>query len=143
MSDNKTIKEAEQELIEDFSLFETWEEKYEYLIDIGKKLTPLDSIYKTDAYKIKGCQSSVWVHSRYENGKVYYEGDSDAIIVKGLVSLMIMILSGQKPKDIIDAPLDFINEIGLSSHLAQTRSNGLHAMIKQMKLDAAAWGSEK
>ena len=143
MSDNKTIKEAEQELIEDFSLFETWEEKYEYLIDIGKKLTPLDSMYKTDAYKIKGCQSSVWIHSRYENGMVYYEGDSDAIIVKGLVSLMIMILSGQKPKDIIDAPLDFINEIGLSSHLAQTRSNGLRAMIKQMKLDAAAWGSEK
>ena len=143
MSDNKTIKEAEQELIEDFSLFETWEEKYEYLIDIGKKLTPLDSMYKTDAYKIKGCQSSVWIHSRYENGMVYYEGDSDAIIVKGLVSLMIMILSGQKPKNIIDAPLDFINEIGLSSHLAQTRSNGLRAMIKQMKLDAAAWGSEK
>lgn len=143
MGEIKTIKEIEQSLIEDFSLFETWEEKYEYLIDLGKKLSPLDAAYKIEDYKIKGCQSSVWVHSTYENGKVYYEGDSDAIIVKGLVSLMIMILSGQKPADIVEAPLDFINEIGLSSHLAQTRSNGLRAMIKQMKLDAAAWGSEK
>jgi cysteine desulfuration protein SufE len=136
----KTIESIEQELIDDFSLFETWEEKYEYLIDLGKKLTPLDATYKTDEYKIKGCQSSVWIHSSYKDGLVYFEGDSDAIIVKGLVSLMIMVLSGQSPKDIVDAPLQFIEKIGLSSHLAQTRSNGLRAMIKQMKMDAGAWG---
>ena len=141
MSEQNTIREIEQGIIEDFSLFETWEEKYEYLIDLGKKLAPLSETYKTEEYKIKGCQSSVWIHSSYTNGNVMFEGDSDAIIVKGLVSLMIKILSGQPPKDIVDAPLEFINEIGLSSHLAQTRSNGLRSMIKQMKMDAAVYGS--
>ena len=141
MAETKSISAIEQVLIDDFSLFDTWEEKYEYLIDIGKKLAPLDPSYKTEEYKIKGCQSSVWIHSTYKDGLVYFEGDSDAIIVKGLVSLMIMVLSGHTPKEIVGAPLDFINAIGLSSHLAQTRSNGLRAMIKQMKLDAAAWGS--
>ena len=141
MAETKSISAIEQVLIEDFSLFDTWEEKYEYLIDIGKKLAPLDPSYKTEEYKIKGCQSSVWIHSTCKDGLVYFEGDSDAIIVKGLVSLMIMVLSGHTPKEIVNAPLDFINAIGLSSHLAQTRSNGLRAMIKQMKLDAAAWGS--
>lgn len=139
MDDIKTILEIEQVLIDDFSLFDTWEEKYEYLIDLGKKLSPLDPTYKTEDYKIKGCQSSVWIHSTFKNGRVYFEGDSDAIIVKGLVSLMIMVLSGQAPKDIVEAPLEFINSIGLSSHLAQTRSNGLRAMIKQMKMDAGVW----
>jgi len=141
MAETKSITELEQVLIDDFSLFDTWEEKYEYLIDLGKKLAPLDTSYKTEEYKIKGCQSSVWIHSTYKDGCVYFEGDSDAIIVKGLVSLMIMVLSGQKTKDIVDAPLEFINAIGLNSHLAQTRSNGLRSMIKQMKLDSAAWGS--
>ncbi len=141
MAETKSISAIEQVLIDDFSLFDTWEEKYEYLIDIGKKLAPLDPSYKTEEYKIKGCQSSVWIHSTYKDGLVYFEGYSDAIIVKGLVSLMIMVLSGHTPKEIVDAPLHFINAIGLSSHLAQTRSNGLRAMIKQMKLDAAAWGS--
>jgi cysteine desulfuration protein SufE len=116
MSETKSITELEQVLIDDFSLFDTWEEKYEYLIDLGKKLAPLDPSYKTEDYKIKGCQSSVWIHSTYKDGLVYFEGDSDAIIVKGLVSLMIMILSGHAPKEIVDAPLDFINAIGLSSH---------------------------
>jgi cysteine desulfuration protein SufE len=141
MSSNKSIKEIEQEIIEDFSLFESWEEKYEYLIDLGKKLLPLDENFKTEDYKIKGCQSSVWIHSSFKDGNVFYEGDSDAIIVKGLVSLMIKVLSGQSPKDIVEAPLEFINEIGLSSHLAQTRSNGLRSMIKQMKMDAAVYGN--
>lgn len=136
----KPILEIEQELIDDFSMFETWEEKYEYLIDLGKKLSPLDPSFKTDDYKIKGCQSSVWIHSSYRDGLVYFEGDSDAVIVKGLVSLMIMVLNGQAPKDIVDAPLAFIDSIGLSSHLAQTRSNGLRAMIKQMKLEAGIYG---
>jgi cysteine desulfuration protein SufE len=140
MSTETSIKEIEQEIIEDFSLFESWEEKYEYLIDLGKKLLPLDETFKTEEYKIKGCQSSVWIHSSFKDGKVFYEGDSDAIIVKGLVSLMIKVLSGQSPKVIVEAPLEFINEIGLSSHLAQTRSNGLRSMIKQMKMDAAVYG---
>jgi cysteine desulfuration protein SufE len=139
----KSILEIEQELIDDFSMFETWEEKYEYLIDLGKKLFPLDNSFKTDDYKIKGCQSSVWIHSSYRDGLVYFEGDSDAVIVKGLVSLMIMVLNGQAPKDIVDAPLGFIDSIGLSSHLAQTRSNGLRAMIKQMKLEAGIYGGRE
>ena len=136
----KSILDIEQELMDDFPMFETWEEKYEYLIDLGKKLSPLDPSFKTDDYKIKGCQSSVWIHSSYKDGLVYFEGDSDAVIVKGLVSLMIMVLNGQAPKDIVDAPLAFIDSIGLSSHLAQTRSNGLRAMIKQMKLEAGIYG---
>ena len=139
----KSILEIEQELIDDFSMFETWEEKYEYLIDLGKKLSPLDNSFKTDDNKIKGCQSSVWIHSSYRDGLVYFEGDSDAVIVKGLISLMIMVLNGQAPKDIVDAPLGFIDSIGLSSHLAQTRSNGLRAMIKQMKLEAGIYGGRE
>ena len=99
MDTGKTIKEIEQELIDDFAMFENWEDKYEYLIDIGKKLKPLDPIYKKEELKIKGCQSSVWVHSYLEDGKVFFEGDSDAIIVKGLVSMMIMVLSGKKPAE--------------------------------------------
>jgi cysteine desulfuration protein SufE len=140
MDTGKTIKEIEQELIEDFAMFENWEDKYEYLIDIGKKLKPLDPIYKKEELKIKGCQSSVWVHSYQEDGKVFFEGDSDAIIVKGLVSMMIMVMSGKKPAEIVQAELEFINTIGLSSHLAQTRSNGLRSMIKQMKLEASVFG---
>lgn len=139
MEEHKNILQKEQEITEDFALFDSWEEKYEYLIDLGKKLSPLDPVFKTEEYKIKGCQSSVWIHSYTENGRVVYEGDSDAIIVKGLVSLMIMVLSGQPAKEIVSAPLDFLNATGLQSHLAQTRSNGLRAMIKQMKLDASAW----
>jgi cysteine desulfuration protein SufE len=140
MSSTKSIIEIEQEVIDDFSLFESWEEKYEYIIDLGKKLKPVEEKIKTEDYKIKGCQSSVWIHSTFQDGKVLFEGDSDAIIVKGLVSLMIKVLSGQSPKDIVEAPLEFINSIGLSSHLAQTRSNGLRSMIKQMKMDAAVYG---
>ena len=141
MSEALNIKAIEQEIIEDFSLFENWEDKYEYLIDLGKKMKPLEETFKTEQYKIKGCQSSVWIHSTQKDGIVYFEGDSDAIIVKGLVSLMIKVLSGHTPKEIVEAPLEFINEIGLSSHLAQTRSNGLRSMIKQMKIDAAVYGS--
>jgi cysteine desulfuration protein SufE len=113
------------------------------MIDLGKKLSPLDESFKTDIYKIKGCQSSVWIHSTFKDGLVYFEGDSDAIIVKGLVSLMITVLSGQKPEDIVAAPLAFIDAIGLSSHLAQTRSNGLRSMIKQMKLEAGVHGGTR
>ncbi|MEY3245314.1 MAG: hypothetical protein RL253_470 [Bacteroidota bacterium] len=136
----KNIKEIEQELVDDFAMFETWEEKYEYLIDLGKKLAPLNEEFKKEEYKIKGCQSSVWIHSFEKNGLIFFEGDSDAVIVKGLVSMMIMVFSGQKPTTIVGSNLEFLNTIGLSSHLAQTRSNGLRSMIKQMKLEASVLG---
>ena len=140
MEPTKNIKEIEQELVDDFAMFETWEEKYEYLIDLGKKLSPLNEAFKKEEYKIKGCQSSVWIHSFEKDGLIFFEGDSDAIIVKGLVSMMIMVFSGQKPNTIVESDLEFLNTIGLSSHLAQTRSNGLRSMIKQMKLEASVLG---
>jgi cysteine desulfuration protein SufE len=140
MEPTKNIKEIEQELIDDFAMFETWEEKYEYLIDLGKKLSPLNDAFKKEEYKIKGCQSSVWIHSFEKDGLIFFEGDSDAVIVKGLVSMMIMVFSGQKPSTIVGSDLEFLNTIGLSSHLAQTRSNGLRSMIKQMKLEASVLG---
>jgi cysteine desulfuration protein SufE len=139
MESHPTISSVERSIIEDFSLFDTWEQKYEYIIDIGKKLPALNNQFKTEDFKIKGCQSSVWIHSFEKEGRVYFEGDSDAVIVKGLVSLMIQVLSGHTPQEIIDAPLEFIDKVGLSSHLAQTRSNGLRAMIKQMKMDAGVY----
>jgi cysteine desulfuration protein SufE len=140
MEPTKNIKEIKQELIDDFAMFETWEEKYEYLIDLGKKLSPLNDAFKKEEYKIKGCQSSVWIHSFEKDGLIFFEGDSDAVIVKGLVSMMIMVFSGQKPSTIVGSDLEFLNTIGLSSHLAQTRSNGLRSMIKQMKLEASVLG---
>jgi cysteine desulfuration protein SufE len=140
MAPTKNINEIEQELIDDFAMFETWEDKYEYLIDLGKKLSPLNEEFKKEEYKIKGCQSSVWIHSFEKDGLIFFEGDSDAVIVKGLVSMMIMVFSGQKPGTIVGSDLEFLNTIGLSSHLAQTRSNGLRSMIKQMKLEASVLG---
>ena len=140
MEPTKNINEIEQELIDDFAMFETWEDKYEYLIDLGKKLAPLNDEFKKEEFKIKGCQSSVWIHSFEKNGLIFFEGDSDAVIVKGLVSMMIMVFSGQKPNTIVESDLEFLNTIGLSSHLAQTRSNGLRSMIKQMKLEASVLG---
>lgn len=128
-----SIQEIEEEIVDNFSLFDEWEEKYEYVIDLGKKLLPLDDKYKVEENIIKGCQSTVWLVADYKDGKVFYRADSDAIIVKGLVSMLIQVLSGQSPQDILDARLDFINKIGMMAHLAQTRSNGLVAMIKQMK----------
>lgn len=136
-----TIAENEAEIIDNFSLFDEWEEKYEYVIDLGKKLAPLDEKFKVEENIIKGCQSTVWLIAEYKDGKVYYKADSDAIIVKGLVSMLIEVLSGQAPQDILDAQLDFINSIGMMSHLAPTRSNGLRAMIKQMKHYALAFSA--
>lgn len=135
----KTIKEREEEIIDEFSLFETWEEKYEYIIDLGKKLEPLEDRFKIEENIIKGCQSTVWLVATYKDGRVYYKADSDAVIVKGLVSMLIRVLSGHTPDEIIAAGLGFISEIGMMSHLAQTRSNGLAAMVKQMKNYALAF----
>jgi SufE protein probably involved in Fe-S center assembly len=135
----KPIHEIEKEIIEDFALFDSWEDKYEYIIDMGKKLPVLEDEHKLDENKIKGCQSTVWLVASYNDGRVFFKADSDAIIVKGLISMLIKVLSGHTPTEIIDARLDFIREIGMMTHLAQTRSNGLLSMIKQMKNYAIAF----
>lgn len=141
MSNNKTIKETEDAIIEAFSWFENWEEKYEYIIELGKKLPELDAKYKVEENIIKGCQSTVWLVGDFRDGKVFYQADSDAIIVKGLVSMLISVLSGHSPDEILNAKLDFIKEIGMMTHLAQTRSNGLVAMVRQIKNYALAFKS--
>lgn len=129
----RSIAEIEKEIVEDFALFDSWEDKYEYIIDLGKKLEVLEDQYKVEENKIKGCQSTVWLTALYEDGVVVFKADSDAVIVKGLISMLIKVLSGHSPEDILTAKMDFIAEIGMMTHLAQTRSNGLLAMIKQMK----------
>lgn len=139
MNAHKNISEIEQEIIEEFSLFDSWDDKYEYIIDLGKKLPPLEDQHKRDDNKVKGCQSTVWLVADYKDGRIYYKAESDAVIVKGLISMLIRVLSGQKSEDIVNAKLDFIREIGMMSHLAQTRSNGLVAMVKQMKNYALAY----
>lgn len=139
----KTIQEIEEEITEEFSLFDSWEEKYEYIIDMGKKLQPLEEEHKKEENKIKGCQSTVWMVSAFKDGKVVYRAESDAVIVKGLVSMLIRVLSGQTPDAIINAQLGFIDAIGMKQHLAQTRSNGLLSMIKQMKLDAGVYKAKQ
>lgn len=141
MNGNRSIKEREEEITEEFSLFDSWEEKYEYIIDLGKKLAPLDEKYKVSENIIKGCQSTVWLTSEFKDGKIFYKADSDAVIVKGLISMLIKVLSDNTPDDILNAKLDFINEIGMMTHLAQTRSNGLLSMIKQIKNYALAYKS--
>ena len=139
MSERKTIGEIEDEIVDEFSLFDNWEDKYEYIIDLGKKLEPLDPQFKIDENKIKGCQSQVWLVADERDGRIYFKADSDAVIVRGLVSMLIRVLSDHTPQEIIDAKLDFINKIGMTTHLAQTRSNGLLSMVKQMKNYALAY----
>lgn len=139
MSGQKTIEAIEEEIIDEFSLFDSWDDKYEYIIDLGKKLTPLKDQYKTDEHKVRGCQSTVWLVADYKDGKVIYKAESDAVIVKGLISLLIRVLSGHTPDEIIHAKLEFIQKIGMTTHLAQTRANGLLAMVKQMKNYALAF----
>jgi cysteine desulfuration protein SufE len=139
MNQRPPIDEIEKEIVEEFSLFDSWEDKYEYIIDMGKKLEVLDDQYKADENKVRGCQSTVWLVGEKKDGRIFYKADSDAVIVKGLISMLIRVLSGQKPDDIINAKLDFIREIGMVGHLAQTRSNGLLAMVKQMKNYALAF----
>lgn len=134
-----SINEIQDDLVETFALFDDWEEKYEYIIDLGKKLSGLDEKYKTEDNIIKGCQSVVWLHADLRDGKVIFEADSQAIIVKGLVSMLLQVLSGHTPEEILQADLYFIEKTGLSSHLAQTRSNGLASMVKQMKAYALGY----
>jgi cysteine desulfuration protein SufE len=134
-----TINETQDEIIEEFELFDDWADKYEYIIDLGKKLKGLPEEQKTEENIIKGCQSRVWLNAHQEGEKLFFEADSEAIIVKGLVNMLIRVLSGHTPKDISEADLYFIDKIGMSSHLAQTRSNGLASMVKQMKNYAIAY----
>jgi len=134
-----SIEEIENEIVEEFSLFDSWDDKYEYIIDLGKRLEPLEDKYKIDENKVRGCQSTVYLVADHKNDKIIYKADSDAMIVKGLISMLIRVLSNQSPDDIINARLDFINKIGMMSHLAQTRSNGLLSMVKQMKNYAIAF----
>src|SRR5215213_4838555 len=139
MKEHKTIEGIEKEIVEEFSLFDSWDDKYEYIIDLGKRLPPLEDQYKKDENRVRGCQSTVWLVADYKDGRVYYKAESDAVIVKGLISMLIRVLSGQRPEDIVNTKLDFIREIGMISHLAQTRSNGLLSMVKQMKNYALAY----
>lgn len=134
----KTIEEIENEIVEEFSFFPDWTEKYQYIIELGQKLNGYPKDKLLDEYKVRGCQSSVWLTADEEDGKVIFKSDSDSTIVKGLVALLIRVLSGQSPEDIVNAKLEFLDKIDLRQHLAQTRSNGLAAMIKQMKLYALA-----
>lgn len=134
-----TIKEIQNEIVEEFSIYDDWMDKYQYIIDMGKELPLIDEKYKTEENLIKGCQSQVWFHADFQNGKVVFTADSDAVITKGLASLMIRVFSNQPPKDIVNADLDFMDKIGLRQHLSPTRANGLLSMIKQIKYYAVAF----
>ena len=134
-----TIQDIQGEIIEDFGMFDDWMQKYEYLIDLGKDLAQIDEKHKTEYNLIKGCQSRVWLHAEHTDGKIIYTADSDAIMIKGIIAILISVLSGQTPASITDAKLDFINEIGLKEQLSPTRANGLVSMIKKMKIYALAF----
>ena len=137
-----TINEIQDEIIEEFSGLDDWMDKYQLLIDLGNELTPLDERYKTEQNLIDGCQSRVWLQADYENGKIQFTAESDALIVKGIVALLIRVLSDSTPQEILDADLYFIEAIGLKEHLSPTRSNGLLAMVKQMRMYALAFQSK-
>lgn len=137
-----SIAEKEQEIIEEFELFDEWADKYQYIIELGQKLPALDDKYKDEAHKIRGCQSSVWLHAYTKEDKVIFEADSDSTFVKGEIALLIRVLSNETPEAIIKSELGFIDAIGLRQHVAVTRANGLAAMIKQMKLYAIGLQSQ-
>ncbi len=137
-----TIEEVQNEIIDEFSMFEDWEERYQYMIDLGKTLPLIEEQYKTDDNIIKGCQSKVWVHANMQDDKVNFTADSDAIITKGIIAILIRAFSNQHPNAIIEAKTDFIDKIGLKEHLSPTRANGLVSMIKQIKLYAIAYQTQ-
>jgi len=134
-----TIKEIQEEIVDEFSMFEDWMERYEYIIDLGKSLPLIDTQDKTEDNIIKGCQSKVWVHGKLDGDKVQFTADSDAILTKGIIALLLRVFSNQKPQELLDADMSFIDEIGLKEHLSATRANGLVSMIKQLKLYAMAF----
>ncbi|WP_405574281.1 SufE family protein [Winogradskyella sp. Asnod2-B02-A] len=137
-----TIEDVQNEIIEEFAMFEDWEERYQYMIDLGKDLPIIEEKYKTDVNIIKGCQSKVWVHANMQDDKVNFTADSDAIITKGIIAILVRAFSNQHPKDILEANTDFIDKIGLKEHLSPTRANGLVSMIKQLKLYAIAYQTQ-
>ena len=136
-----TIKEIQDSIVEEFSMFDDWMDRYSMLIEMGKDCPIIDAQYRNDNYLINGCQSRVWLHAKMEDGKVYFSADSDAVITKGIINLLIKVLSGQTPKDIVEADMSFLDEIGLKEHLSPTRSNGLLSMVKQMMLYAEVFNS--
>ena len=137
-----TIKEIQEEIIDEFSFFEDWMERYEYIIELGKSLPMIEDEFKTDSNLISGCQSKVWLHSEIEVDKIKFTADSDAILTKGIVALLLRVFNNQKPADILEADLYFVDKIGLKEHLSPTRANGLVSMIKQIKLYALAFKSK-
>lgn len=137
-----TIEAIQEELIDEFSMFEDWMQRYEYMIDLGKSLPLIDENLKNDDKLIKGCQSKVWLNSEMKDGKIIFTADSDAIITKGIIAVLVRVFSNQKPQVILDANTDFIDEIGLKEHLSPTRANGLVSMIKQMKMYALAYQTQ-
>lgn len=137
-----TIKELQDEIIEDFAALDDWMDRYALLIDLGGELAPLPETDKTPTNLIEGCQSRVWITASYDGERVHFRGESDALIVKGIVSLLLRVLDDQRPEDIINSELYFIREIGLSEHLSPTRSNGLVAMLRQMRLFAATFAAQ-
>lgn len=137
-----SIKAIQDEIIEEFSLFEDWMQRYEYMIELGKSLPLINNDYKTDKYIIKGCQSKVWVHANLDGDKLKFTADSDAIITKGIIAILIRVFSDQNPKDILEADTDFIDKIGLKEHLSPTRANGLVSMIKQIKMYAVVFQTQ-
>jgi len=139
---SQSISEIQEEIIDEFSMFDDWMQRYEYMISLGKSLPLIDENYKTDDYLIKGCQSKVWVHAALEGDQLIFKADSDAIITKGIIAILIRVFSHQKPEDIMEADTSFIDEIGLKEHLSPTRANGLVSMIKQIKLYAIAFRTQ-
>ena len=139
----ESIQEKQNQIIDEFNFFQDWSEKYQYLIDLGKSLPDFDQNNKIDSNLIDGCQSKVWLNSSFNDNIVIFEADSDAIISKGIISLLIRVFSGHNPKDILEANIDFIEKIGLNSHLSQTRANGLLSMIKQIKIYALAYKAKQ
>ncbi|GAB2761386.1 SufE family protein [Actinomadura fibrosa] len=137
-----TIKEIQNEIVDEFEMFDDWMQRYEHMIELGKSLPLIEEKYKTEDNLIKGCQSKVWVHAEMEDEKLIFTADSDAIITKGIIAILIRAFSNQHPKDIIDADTQFIDEIGLKEHLSPTRANGLVSMIKQLKMYAVAYQTQ-
>ncbi len=136
------IEEIQEDIVSEFAMFDDWMQRYEYMIELGKSLPKIEEQYKDDAHLIKGCQSKVWVHAGLEDGKVQFTADSDAIITKGIIAILIRAFSGQKPSDILAAKTDFIDQIGLKEHLSPTRANGLVSMVKQLKMYALAYETQ-
>ena len=139
----QTIQETEQSLVEEFEMFDDWMDKYNYIIELGKELPLIDPQYKTPDFLIEGCQSQVWLHPEYNEGRIFFTADSDAIITKGIVNLLVKVFSGRTPQEILDDDLSYLDAIGLKEHLSPTRSNGLASMVKQLKMYAVAFKAAK